>query len=168
MAVIEGLLVGLWRELLGVEVQEPIRRMTYHDAMARYGSDKPDLRLGMDLHSVGELLPVDLVSKIGPLTRPAVDVFKFSVSDDPRETQRFVKDFMDSPEARPFQENPDGQPGIFIYDTSKPLNGLFAFGFQTAEYLEEILALSDGDVLVLQARKNDTLSPHIFKHRPQK
>ena len=155
MAVIEGLLVGLWRELLGVEVQEPIRRMTYHDAMARYGSDKPDLRLGMDLHSVGELLPVDLVSKIGPLTRPAVDVFKFSVSDDPRETQRFVKDFMDSPEARPFQENPDGQPGIFIYDTSKPLNGLFAFGFQTAEYLEEILALSDGDVLVLQARKNE-------------
>ena len=107
------------------------------------------------LHSVGELLPVDLVSKIGPLTRPAVDAMKFSISPNPKETQKFVRQFMDSPDAKHFQENPDGQPGIFIYDSSQPLNGLFAFGFQTAEYLEEVLSLEDGDLLVLQARKNE-------------
>ena len=85
-------------------------------------------------------------------------MFKFSVSDNPRETQGFVRAFMDTPDAKPFQDNPDGQPGIFIYDSAQPLNGLFAFGFQTAEYLEEILSLQDGDLVVLQARKNEAFS----------
>jgi aspartyl-tRNA synthetase len=110
------------------------------------------------LHSVGELLPVDLVSKIGPLTRPAVDVMKLTVSDNPRETRDFVRDFMDSPDAKPFLDNPDGQPGIFIYDSSQPLDGLQPFGFQTAEYLEEVLDLQDGDLIVLQARKDEPFS----------
>jgi aspartyl-tRNA synthetase len=155
MQVIEKLLIVLWEQMLGERIEQPIPKMTYHNAMAKYGSDKPDLRLGMELHSIGELLPVDLVSKIGPLTRPAVDVFKFSVSPNPRETKKFAAQFMGSIEAKPFQENPDGQPGIFVYDSSQPLNGLFAFGFQTAEYLEEILSLEDGDLIVLQARKNE-------------
>jgi aspartyl-tRNA synthetase len=107
---------------------------------------------------VGELLPVDLVSKIGPLVRPAVDVMKLSVSDNPRDTRGFVRDFMDSPEAAPFLENPDGQPGIFIYDSRQPLDGLQPYGFQTAEYLEQILDLNDGDLVVLQARKNEPFS----------
>lgn len=65
---------------------------------------------------------------------------------------------MSSPEALSFIENPDGQPGIFIYDSSKPLYGLQSFGFQTAEYLEDILKLQDGDLVVLQARKDEPLS----------
>jgi len=49
MEVIEGLVVRLWKELLGWEVQRPVQRMTYQHAMAKYGSDKPDLRLGMEV-----------------------------------------------------------------------------------------------------------------------
>jgi aspartyl-tRNA synthetase len=46
--VAEAVLVGLWR-LVGYQVETPIPRMTYADAMARYGSDKPDLRFGQEL-----------------------------------------------------------------------------------------------------------------------
>lgn len=48
----ERLLEKLFREILGVEVSLPIPRMTWQEAMDRYGSDKPDIRFGMELHDV--------------------------------------------------------------------------------------------------------------------
>ncbi|OBC03673.1 aspartate--tRNA ligase [Gordonia sp. 852002-50816_SCH5313054-c] len=48
IALAEEILVALWR-LIGVEVTTPIPRMTYADAMRRFGSDKPDLRFGIEL-----------------------------------------------------------------------------------------------------------------------
>ena len=48
-ALIEELLVRLWREVLGVEIATPIPRMTYDEAMRRFGIDRPDLRFGCEL-----------------------------------------------------------------------------------------------------------------------
>ncbi len=48
LALSEEILVALWR-LVGYEVTTPIPRLTYADAMARYGTDKPDLRMGQEL-----------------------------------------------------------------------------------------------------------------------
>jgi aspartyl-tRNA synthetase len=48
IAVAEQILVALWK-LVGHDVPVPLPRMTYADAMARYGSDKPDLRMGLEL-----------------------------------------------------------------------------------------------------------------------
>ncbi len=53
--LIEGLLVRIFRETRGVEVPAPFPRMTYHEAMDRYGSDKPDLRFGMPIESLSEV-----------------------------------------------------------------------------------------------------------------
>ena len=47
--LMERMLQAVWRECLGVELEPPFQRMTWDDAMARYGSDKPDLRFGLDI-----------------------------------------------------------------------------------------------------------------------
>ena len=52
LAVAEKILAKVWKEIVNVEISLPIPRMTYADAMARYGSDKPDLRFGQPLSNL--------------------------------------------------------------------------------------------------------------------
>jgi len=52
----ERYLAFLFREVLGVEVPLPIERITWQEAMDRFGSDKPDMRFGMELQDVSEIV----------------------------------------------------------------------------------------------------------------
>lgn len=52
----ERYLAKLFKEVLNVDVQLPIQRMTYKEAMERFGSDKPDLRFGMELCDVTDVV----------------------------------------------------------------------------------------------------------------
>lgn len=54
MAVMEGFARRLWGEVLGVEVP-PLKRMTYQEAMDRYGIDRPDTRYGLEITDVSDL-----------------------------------------------------------------------------------------------------------------
>ena len=56
IVVNERLLHKLFKELLNVEIPQPIPRMTWQEAMDRYGSDKPDIRFGMELKDVSEVV----------------------------------------------------------------------------------------------------------------
>ena len=49
LAVAEKIVAKIWQEAVGYEIQLPLKRMTYADAMSRFGSDKPDLRFGNEL-----------------------------------------------------------------------------------------------------------------------
>jgi aspartyl-tRNA synthetase len=49
LSLVEQMLVDLWAETLGAEIKAPFPRLPYAEAMARYGSDKPDTRYGMEL-----------------------------------------------------------------------------------------------------------------------
>lgn len=54
-ALVEGMFAAAFKHTLEVELQTPFRRLTYVDAMARYGSDKPDLRFGLEIADVSDL-----------------------------------------------------------------------------------------------------------------
>ena len=56
IAVSEEVLVAVWK-LIGAELPTPFPRMTYAEAMARFGTDKPDLRMGLELVELHRLLP---------------------------------------------------------------------------------------------------------------
>jgi len=49
------LLRTIWKEILGKEIPSPIPHMQYDEALSKYGSDRPDLRYGMELHDVTDL-----------------------------------------------------------------------------------------------------------------
>ena len=52
MALNEGLIAHVFKEVLGHEVKLPIKRMPFKEAMEKYGSDKPDLRFGMEITDI--------------------------------------------------------------------------------------------------------------------
>ncbi|TWJ22598.1 aspartyl-tRNA synthetase [Micromonospora endolithica] len=52
----EAIVAALWKDLAGHQISRPIPRITWHDAMARYGSDKPDLRYGVELTELTDYL----------------------------------------------------------------------------------------------------------------
>ncbi|KAJ5675568.1 hypothetical protein N7462_008465 [Penicillium macrosclerotiorum] len=154
MRTIEGVIRRLWANLMKDSAPEgPFRRVSYQEVMAKYGSDKPDTRYGMEILRLDHLLPVDLVMKISPLSEPIVEAFKLESNDnDPAETLKFITQFLDSPAGAPFNNNPDGGPGVFVYNGKQPLCGLQPFGFEAAEQVEELLEPDHGDLIILQAR----------------
>jgi aspartyl-tRNA synthetase len=56
IALSEAIVTALWRELAGYEIPTPIQRITWHEAMSRYGSDKPDLRYELELSDLTSYL----------------------------------------------------------------------------------------------------------------
>ncbi|HOK41372.1 MAG TPA: aspartate--tRNA ligase [bacterium] len=56
MSLIEGLLYNVFKEIKGIEISLPIKKLTYKEAMEKYGVDKPDLRFGLELIDVTDIV----------------------------------------------------------------------------------------------------------------
>ncbi|KAJ5973300.1 hypothetical protein N7481_010510 [Penicillium waksmanii] len=160
MRTIEGVIRRLWSSLMKDPAPEgSFKKVSYQEVMAKYGSDKPDTRYGMEIMRIDHLLPVDLVDKISDLTEPIVEAFKLEANDnDPQDTHKFISQFLESPAGAPFNGNPDGAPGVFVYNGRQPLCGLQPFGFEAAEQIEEVLDPDHGDLIILQARSRAPFS----------
>jgi len=56
LALNEGLIASIWKAVKGVELPTPFPRLSWHEAMERYGTDRPDTRYGMELVNVSDLV----------------------------------------------------------------------------------------------------------------
>ncbi len=94
MAMMEGMMRQLFRRVLAVELPDPFPRMTYAEAMQRFGSDKPDLRIPLELVDVADLL-VDVEFKVfsGPANDPAGRVAALRLPKGGRLTRKEIDDY---------------------------------------------------------------------------
>lgn len=130
----------------------------YGHAMAKYGSDKPDPRWGAEIQNI-DFVPNQSKSMLSSLDNPIVEMFKLSMNESaPSESHAFVSEFMRLPSSAQFSTNPEGMPGIAVFDTSRPLNGLSAFGYEAAERIEKAFDPEPGDILVAQTRQRRPFS----------
>jgi len=53
--ILEEMIANLWKKILGQEVATPFQRMPYSEAMSRFGSDKPDIRFGLELRDLSDI-----------------------------------------------------------------------------------------------------------------
>lgn len=128
---------------------------TYQTAMTLYGSDKPDVRFGSEIHRVDSWIHEDLKRMLTSLEDPVLEMLKIDMrGQDTRTAAKFLTTFLDNPSSSGYMSNPDGAPGVAVFDPHKPLNGLASFGYEGSSRVEETLEPNPGDIIVIQARQN--------------
>jgi aspartyl-tRNA synthetase len=93
------------------------------------------------------------------LENPIVEAQQFSLRGTPAENLAFMRGFMDNLPKTTLQLCPKSTPGIFMFDETKPLNGLSAFGHEGAENLAGLedkfwKKLEHGDIVIVHARED--------------
>ena len=151
IAVNEGFLKKLFSEFLGIELSLPLPRMPWKEAMERFGSDKPDLRFGMELCDLSDLLCgcsfrvfADTLAKGGSVRAvKAEDAAKHFSRKEIDSLTEFVKSYR--------------AKGLAWW---KSVNGEVSSSFakflseEEMQAIESRLALKDGDICFIVADQN--------------
>jgi aspartyl-tRNA synthetase len=94
MQINEEMIRGLFKDVLDVELPNPFPRMTYEDAMFHYGSDKPDLRIPLQLVDLGEeMKAVEFKVFSGPANDPAGRVVVLRVPGGAELSRKEIDDY---------------------------------------------------------------------------
>ncbi|KAL9115378.1 MAG: hypothetical protein Q9227_000699 [Pyrenula ochraceoflavens] len=150
--IVENIVKRLWFTMKTPPVNPNFDVLTWSEAMNAYGTEKPDRRIGSKIHKA-PYVPQDVLDKITTIVEPTVEIMSFTVSEDPDVSRSFIGQFLESDAGEPFRPNPTSAPGIFIFDPSKPAQGLSAFGFEATERVEKSLEPRPGDLIILHARQ---------------
>jgi len=94
MAMMEEMIRGLFDKMLGVKLDNPFPRMTYQEAVHRFGSDRPDLRVKLELVDVGDLMQgVDFKVFAGPAVDPKGRVAALRLPKGGELTRKEIDDY---------------------------------------------------------------------------
>jgi aspartyl-tRNA synthetase len=152
-AIMEGLMRYLFSEVLGVELPNPLPRMTYAEAMRRFGSDKPDLRIPLELVDVADLVRgCDFKVFAGPAADPKGRVTALRVPQGGRLSRKEIDDYT----AYVARFGAKGLAYVKVNETAKGREGLqspilkFLSDAAVAGILERTAAV-DGDLIFFGA-----------------
>jgi aspartyl-tRNA synthetase len=164
IGVHENMAATIWKKILGVDVAVPIRRMTYQQAMADYGCDRPDLRFEMKLKDISDIAKqstfnvfkstIEKGGIVKGLCAPAGD--KYSRSDIEKTLTKFVMDYGAKGLSWARLKNENGKL-TFIGGLGK------YFSPELQEQLISRFEAKDGDLILLvadsEAAANKALAP---------
>ncbi len=151
--IMEGLMRFLFREVLAVELPDPLPRMSYAEAMRRFGSDKPDLRVPLELVDVADLVRgCDFKVFAGPAADPKGRVTALRVPQGGRLSRKEIDDYT----AYVARFGAKGLAYVKVNETAKGREGLqspilkFLSDGAVAGILERTSA-ADGDLIFFGA-----------------
>jgi len=160
MKLMEGLATYLFKEVLNVQLPSPIPRMSYSEAMRRYGSDKPDLRISLELVDVADLVKdCDFKVFAGPAKDPKGRVTALRVPGGNAMSRSQIDDYT----AYVARYGAKGLAYIKVTEMAKGRDGLNSpiVKFLSDEAVKGILSRTgavDGDLIFFGADKAKVVS----------
>ena len=158
--IMEGLVRHLFKSVLNVDLPDPLPRMTYGEAVRRFGSDKPDLRVPLELVDVADLVKgCDFKVFAGPAADPNGRVTALCVPQGGRLSRKEIDDYT----AFVARYGAKGLAYVKVNETAKGRNGLqspilkFLSDAAVAGILERTAA-KDGDLIFFGADRGKVVS----------
>lgn len=131
--LIEDLMIHLWKEILGVEINKPFPRYDYNEVVSKYGVDKPDLRYGMEIHNLNEIFKNTEFKAFSEVLTKGGKVGAIKVE----QPQKFSRKNIDD---------------LDVYIKSLGLNGLISIRFKEGNQIQSSLGkyVNEEDVVLLK------------------
>jgi len=145
--MMEELAVRVFKETIGVDIQRPFQRLTYADAMGKYGSDKPDLRFGLELVDVSDLVANSGVQVFANVTKKGGQVKALNAKGCGTWSRKEIDDLL------PFAARYGAKGLAWIQVKDGEWKGPIVKFFSEEEIaaLKERLGAEEGDLLLFSA-----------------
>ncbi|MFC0212542.1 aspartate--tRNA ligase [Paenibacillus chartarius] len=152
--MLEELVVKLMKETAGVDIPRPFQRITYADAMGKYGSDKPDLRFGLELVDVSDLVANSGVKVFAQVVAGGGEVKAINAKNCAHWSRKELDDLT------PFAARYGGKGLAYIVVKDGEWKGPIVKFFSEEEIaaLRERLGAEEGDVLLFSADKKKVVA----------
>ncbi len=163
MGVAEGMMASVFEKVLGIDVKPPFVRMSYAEAMERFGVDKPDLRFGMELKNLGAAFSGTSFKVFADVLARSESIYGIVVPGAHQLSRKDLDTMVDGLKARHgmglawIKANPDGWQGPiskYLGDAEKNLAA-------------KIADLKTGDTMLMVAGDADKVRPIIGDLRLQ-
>lgn len=156
--IMEEMLAAVVKNVKGVEIERPFRRMTYTEAMDRYGIDKPDIRFGLELKDVSPVVKdVDFKVFTGAIENGG----QVKAINAKKAAGNYSRKDIDALGA--FAANYGAKGLAWLKAEAGELKGPIAKFFDADKQaaLKEILEVEDGDLLLFVADKKDVVAASL-------
>ncbi|MDQ0901410.1 MULTISPECIES: aspartate--tRNA ligase [unclassified Paenibacillus] len=154
LEILEELVVKLMQETAQVEIPRPFQRITYADAMAKYGSDKPDLRFGLELEDVSDIVETSGVQVFANVVKGGGQVKALNAKGCGTWSRKEIDDLL------PFAARYGAKGLAWIQVKDGEFKGPIVKFFNEAEIaaLTERLGVEEGDLLLFSADKKKVVA----------